>query len=298
MEGASDEEDDEDADGEGDEEGEGDGDGDAVSLGSSDAPAPSLSNLIRSLKESQLATFDPNMHHRSLLRAGVFSAQAIEQALAQYGPEFLLPGSSRNVGMRMKAELQVRRALRLDADICPPDANELWQLTQAEAEADGEEGSAADSDSDPSVDCTSSTKMLKCLSKSKNPISLVAALRKQTVRRKKMELEGQRRIRAKQQELVARQEEEARRATEAAQSQAQAQAREEASSAAAVASRFPRVLTRRKMSIFQSLPKHAPMYRLAPEESRGSQPLQVRLVNFKEFEERSVGGSVGGGVVV
>ena len=138
--------------------------------------------------------------------------------------------------------------------------------------------------------------MLKNVQKLKDSRNLVVALKRAAVRRKKKEIEIARKAERKEAKKLAKQAREAKKVEEEA---VLAQAAKEAAAqaarqSAAIAQRNAdanaqslqeRVIARRKTSIFQSVPKHAPLYRLAPEEAK-SQPqlLPIKVVNFRDHD--------------
>jgi hypothetical protein len=238
---------------------------------------------------------ESDMVTRSHLRPGVFSASAIEQAMQEHPAEFLAPGSSEHVGLRMKCEYNIRRALKYANDITLTDAA-LKQHNAAYLSHNEEEAGSVDgSDSNPSVDNVPAAKMLKSVKKLKDTKHLVVELKKAAIRRKKKELELARKVEKKEAKKLAKQVSEAKRIAE---EEAQVQAAQDAKDAAAFAAQQvaasaeaaaqslrEKAFARRKSSIFQSAPKHAPLYRLAPDDVRAApQLLPLKLVNFKDYD--------------
>ena len=258
--------------------------------------AVDLAQLLREYSQTALNTLELDMATRSLLKPGVFSSAALESAIHEYPEEFLAEASSEHVGMRMKCEFNIRRALRCASDISLTDAALKQHQAAFQAQVEEESGSVEDSDSNPSVDNVPATKMLKNVQKLKDSRNLVVALKRAAVRRKKKEIEIARKAERKEAKKLAKQAREAKKVEEEA---VLAQAAKEAAAqaarqSAAIAQRNAdanaqslqeRVIARRKTSIFQSVPKHAPLYRLAPEEAK-SQPqlLPIKVVNFRDHD--------------
>jgi hypothetical protein len=262
--------------------------GDAVS-------ATDLAQLMREYAQSTVDLMESDMVARSHLRPGVFSASAIEQAMQEHPAEFLAPGSSEHVGLRMKCEYNIRRALKYANDITLTDAALKQHNAAYFSHNEEEAGSVDGSDSNPSVDNVPAAKMLKSVKKLKDTKHLVVELKKAAIRRKKKELELARKVEKKEAKKLAKQVSEAKRIAE---EEAQAQAAQDAKDAAAFAAQQvaasaeaaaqslrEKASARRKSSIFQSAPKHAPLYRLAPDDVRAApQLLPLKLVNFKDYD--------------
>jgi chemotaxis protein histidine kinase CheA len=239
------------------------------------------------------------MVDRSLLQPGVFSTTALEQIMQTHPDEFLCEGSTANVGMRMKCEYNIRRGLRLAGDIKLTDQALKQHQAAYQSQLEEENASMDESDSNPSVDNIPVAKMLKSVKKLNDISNLVGALKKAAVRKKKKELELVRKLEKKEARKQAMQKSEAKRITEEAEQEKAAQAAKEAAALAAAQANAKaqqaaeavaeemreKVAARRKSSIFQSAPKHAPMYRLAPDDAKQAQQLlPMKIVNFKDHD--------------
>lgn len=134
-------------------------------------------------------------------------------------------------------------------------------------------------------------------------MNLISCFFKEVIRRKKKETEERNKTEKKRLKHIAKKEKEAKKALEDAQvellllakkkaeAEAMALAQEEAR-LRAMMDRRPSSSVRRKNSIFQSIPKYVPNYRYAPEEKPAAAPVQIRQINFKDFD--GTGGSSSG----
>lgn len=273
-------------------------------------PRGGTSDLVTLMKDyttSKVRTMEIDMAERSLLRAGVFSAAALETAMQAYPMEFLDEQASYNVGMRMKCEYSIRRGLRCAGNITL--THPVLQQHEAACADQVEEDclSTDGSDSNPSVDNVPAVKMLRNIKRFKDTSGLVLALRKAAIRKKRKELESERKLKKKEAKKLARQASDARRALDEARSTQAAKDAKNAAELAAqhqaaatamatqIAENLKEKVSRRKSSIFQSAPKHAPLYRLAPDELKlAPQPLPMKVVNFKDYDLPEDGGPVPG----
>lgn len=124
------------------------------------------------------------------------------------------------------------------------------------------------------------------------------------MRKKKKETEEKCRSEKKRMKQLAKREKESKKALDDIQAEMLLQARKKAEAEAAalaleearlraVMDRRPSSNVRRKNSIFHSVPKYVPTYRYAPEEKAASTPVQIKQINFKDFDGATGGSSSG-----
>eukprot|EP01032_Pedospumella_encystans_P025088 gene25088-28363_t len=259
--------------------------------------------LVKEYSSAKVRLMEYDMVQRSLLKAGVFSSTALETAMQTFPSEFLNEQVSTNVGMRMKCEYNIRRGLRCTEGIRLTEEM-LRQHDAALTQPIEEDNMSTDgSDSNPSVDNVPATKMLKNIKKFKSNVGLVLALRKAAIRKKKKDLETDRKLKKKAARKLARQASDEKRALDEARAQQSAKEVRDIAALAAfqqatatataqqIAENLKEKVSRRKSSIFHSAPKHAPLYRYAPDEVKMSaQPLPMKIVNFRDYDSPEDGG--------
>ncbi len=265
--------------------------------------AVDVTALVQEYTSTKVRLMEYDMVQRSLLKAGVFSSTALETAMQTYPSEFLTEQVSTNIGMRMKCEYNIRRGLRCTEGIRlteemlrQHDASLTQPIEEDNMSTDG-------SDSNPSVDNVPATKMLKNIKKFKSNVGLVLALRKAAIRKKKKDLETDRKLKKKAARKLARQASDEKRAQDEAKALQSAKETRDVAALAAlqqatatataqqIAENLKEKVSRRKSSIFHSAPKHAPLYRYAPDEIKMSaQPLPMKVVNFRDYDSPEDGG--------
>ena len=241
----------------------------------------------------QLHSFENNMVSRSLSTyLGVFSIDAIQSTLQSYCNEYTVDRSTKNVGLRIKCELALRRMLKFDLrqlDLSGLIKMEYDLNHPRDDEEEMEIGSNDGSDSNPSIDNQNAAKLLKNLKRFKDTNSLVAALRNALIKKKKKED-----LKAKKQEKkmlarLAKQAELARKQQlETERQERLQQAKDAKKKAAAIAAANAEKLKAKSTAksgnnlAAKSQPP-AQMYRLAPE-AKVSVPVQIKMMGFKDYD--------------
>ena len=68
-------------------------------------------------KQFNIESIDENMKNRSHLKNSLYTISAIDKLVKSYPTEFTSLEPTKNIGLRLKAELSVRRALNLDTSL-------------------------------------------------------------------------------------------------------------------------------------------------------------------------------------
>jgi hypothetical protein len=228
------------------------------------------------LANTKMDSFQTNMAIRTLTRNGVFQVSAMNSLLSGYSNEFQIEKSTQNVGFRIKCELAIRKLLKLDDSI-------NISLSNSSNLLEDEACSGDESESNPSVDNQPTSKLLRGLGSNGMPLgNVVSALNDAIRKRKHKELLLKKKREKKLAAKLMKQAEMARKiAMENEKLQKSAQRPFSANAS-------PKTSSKRRNSIHSSLPKFAPLYRMAPTDPKISIPVQIRMMHFKDFEKNPV----------
>eukprot|EP01034_Spumella_vulgaris_P024116 gene24116-30424_t len=251
--------------------------------------------------------------YRSALKSAIFSDEALYAILKRHTKDFAQQQQSLStfhIPLRTRTEYEVRKMLHFLP--VPKEGEEgsaeLRALLGGDADASAVdlEGSLEGSESDPSGDNVPTARMIKNMGRFKDSSALMAAMRKEAAKKRKKDSEEKRKSDKKRLKAMAKLERESQQALEEAAALAAQQqeayllaVRQAAMEAAQEEMRLKAAQRRpssaggtgRKGSIFQSSPKHTAPYRYAPEERLATAPVQIKLVNFKDFDGQNSYGS-------
>lgn len=252
---------------------------------SNTAGGVNLTRFFSTYMDTSVETFESNMAIRILNKNGVFNLPAIQTLIQSYPQEFFVEKSTQNIGFRLKCELAIRKLLKLDDKIdaqlaaLASSSNNPYLSNLLEEEAD----SGDESESNPSVDNQPTSKLLKSMSEGAYNLSVVNALKQAIRKRKHKEMLLKKKREKKLAYKLMKQAELARKiALENERKEREDRLKQRPYSASSLKI-DPR---RRRGSIHSSLPKFAPTYRMAPTEPKINVPVQIKLVNFKDFDRR------------
>jgi hypothetical protein len=139
------------------------------------------------------------------------------------------------------------------------------------------------SESDPSADNVPVTKMLKNLKKFKDTKTLVIALKKEAIKKRKKDAIKVKKSEKNRLNQRLKQEEEAKKMLIIENTRIQNNIANDAATKKALDDQQKYKASKKKVTVFQSLPKFTPAYRLSQEE-RLTAPLPIKTVNFKDFD--------------
>lgn len=233
------------------------------------------------LENSTFDVFQNNMTLRALTKNGVFHMNAIQSLIQSYANEFSIEKSTQNIGFRIKCELAIRKLLKLDDHSLPIQMNNLL-----EEEAD----SGDESESNPSVDNQPTSRLLRAVSSNDTSLlslnNVVSAL-KQVIRKKKHKELLLKKKRDKKLALkLMKQAEMARKL--ALENERLRKEKEDKSKGQRPFSANASKSEKKRRGIHSSLPKFAPLYRMAPVEGpKINVPVQIKLMNFKDFDPKN-----------
>eukprot|EP01038_Epipyxis_sp_PR26KG_P005318 gene5318-7382_t len=258
---------------------------------------------------SNIELVKETMINRSHLKPTIYTSESIQTCLGLYPYAFsninqmktnIIYNNNDNnnnnnwshstIGLRMKAEYNIRKLLKLDDQISHPLTEETLSLFKQENNIDLLENEKVEgSESDPSADNIPVNQMLKTLKKMKDPANLVLALKKVASKQKKQQLLLLKKKEKKDKKLRLKQEEDAKKAYLEALALTNIDINNNSNNQDNNNSKLDktndeRFTIRKRISAHQGLPKFIPNYRLAPEE-RITVPLQIKTVNFKDFDE-------------
>lgn len=238
-------------------------------------PPPQQSEESFAYQQAKIELLDATMISRASLKPSLFSLPALHQFVRSYPAEISVEKSTMNLGLRVKCELGIRKALRIEDRGLSVDVDRK--------EFEERDGSDSGSDSCPSVDNRNAAKILKQAAKGKN-VSAVAALRSAMVRAKQKEAQRRRKQEAAAQKRLAKQALQAKKLAAAMEKQ---ETVDRAPSRPGTASAISRDKSERDMKTI-TLPRFSPAYRL--DSKAQIVPVQIKVLNFKPTERRVAGG--------
>jgi hypothetical protein len=227
---------------------------------------------------TKMELFESNMSVRCLSKNGVYDINALQQLLQTYSSEFFVEKSTQNIGFRIKCELAIRKLLKLDDKI---DAHIASLASYYSSLLEEEADSGNESESNPSLDNQPTSKLLKAVTEGG---FIVNALKDALRKKKHKELLLRKRREKKLADKLRKQAEMARKLALEQEKKRKEKEKELRNHIRPFSANSAAKDGKRKSGIHSSLPKFAPLYRMAPSDPKINVPVQIKLVNFKDFD--------------
>lgn len=269
-----------DADKEAEEEEDEDEDNDETELGAMDTAGNAAVQLPVFL-QSRIELWESHWSNRACLRTSLFSPFALQQLMRLHPTEVGVEKSTRNLGLRVKCELSIRRALHIEDKFLQLSEVVLPALEKRDFEEKNESDSG--SDSCPSVDNRQAAQLLKRLSSGQTtrPGDMIASLRNAMLKARLQEAQRRRKVAVAAQKRLAQQVLQAKRL--AAEKRQQELLQQQQLHELAARPPSARISSSAETKTIM-LPRFSPAYRL--DTKAQVVPVQIKIVNFRPTLDR------------